>query len=69
MAIKRGVSIYSYQQEQFFKRMTLRDMVKKRPKTPEEFRRILFSPMHRHCIRSERPLHPYFLIFMSVSII
>lgn len=26
--IKRGVSLYSYQQEQFFKRMTLRDMVK-----------------------------------------
>ena len=28
MGIKRGVSLYSYQQEQFFKRMTLRDMVK-----------------------------------------
>jgi len=26
--IKRGVSLYSYQQEQFFKRMNLRDMVK-----------------------------------------
>ena len=26
--IKRGVSLYSYQQEQFFKRMTLRDMGK-----------------------------------------
>lgn len=28
MAIKRGVSLYSYQQEQFFKRMNIRDMVK-----------------------------------------
>lgn len=28
MAIKRGVSLYSYQQEQFFKRMTWKDMVK-----------------------------------------
>ena len=28
MGIKRGVSLYSYQQEQFFKRMTLRDMIK-----------------------------------------
>ncbi|MBS5521973.1 MAG: hypothetical protein KHX56_06845 [Clostridiales bacterium] len=26
--IKRGVSLYSYQQEQFFKRMNIRDMVK-----------------------------------------
>lgn len=28
MAIKRGVSLYSYQQEQFFKRMTWKDMIK-----------------------------------------
>ena len=28
MAIKRGVSLYSYQQEQFFKRMNNRDIVK-----------------------------------------
>jgi sugar phosphate isomerase/epimerase len=27
MGIKRGVSLYSYQQEQFFKKMTLRDML------------------------------------------
>ena len=28
MAMKRGVSLYSYQQEQFFKRMTWKDMIK-----------------------------------------
>ena len=28
MGIKRGVSLYSYQQEQFFKRMNLRDQIK-----------------------------------------
>ena len=28
MAIKRGVSLYSYQQEQFFKRMTYKDMLR-----------------------------------------
>jgi len=28
MSIKRGVSLYSYQQEQFFKRMTWKDMIR-----------------------------------------
>ena len=28
MTIKRGVSLYSYQQEQFFKRMTWKDMIR-----------------------------------------
>ena len=28
MAIKRGVSLYSYQQEQFFRRMTWKDQIR-----------------------------------------